>query len=271
MARSALRSKRGQQSSDLRIGLGDLAGIAFGHRAARARIAVGCVRLEEVDPQEHPIREMLVDPRERAIDHRHARAARSRCVPAHRAASHRRRPRSRDSRRTACRAGTRPRTPPSRSPLPQASSPASAPCRPCASRCGGRRVPPGSSPVMIEACEGSVIGAVAYARSKRTPRRAIASMAGVRAEASPYAPTRSARSVSMVTSTRCRAWLRRRRGPIAGAGRERRSRDRGQTQAACRDFAASRLRDVQSRFTVSGALRNATSGTIALNVVSSVG
>ena len=54
------------------------------------------------------------------------------------------------------------------------------------------------------ACEGSVMGAVANARRKRTPRELIASMAGVRASAQPYAPTRSARSVSTVMITTVR-------------------------------------------------------------------
>ena len=58
---------------------------------------------------------------------------------------------------------------------------------------------------MIVACEVSVIGAALKACSKRTPRAASASIAGVRAAVYPYAPTRSARSVSMVMSRRLRA------------------------------------------------------------------
>ena len=55
---------------------------------------------------------------------------------------------------------------------------------------------------MIDACDGSVIGAGAYARSNRAPRIASASIVGVRAREYPYAPTRSARSVSTVINTR---------------------------------------------------------------------
>ena len=49
--------------------------------------------------------------------------------------------------------------------------------------------------------EGSVRGTVAYAALKRIPFAATLSSAGVRAIFDPYAPTRSARSVSIVIST----------------------------------------------------------------------
>lgn len=57
---------------------------------------------------------------------------------------------------------------------------------------------------MIEACAGSVIGAVANARVNTAPSRPRESMVGVRAAPYPYAPTRSARSVSIVKRIRLR-------------------------------------------------------------------
>lgn len=58
---------------------------------------------------------------------------------------------------------------------------------------------------MIDACDGSVMGATAKARVNTAPSRARPSMVGVCAAAWPYAPIRSARSVSIVKRIRLRA------------------------------------------------------------------
>src|SRR5205809_2368198 len=53
---------------------------------------------------------------------------------------------------------------------------------------------------MMEACEGKVTGALAYARVKRSAPPARRSSVGVRCPVPPNAPTRSERSVSTVIS-----------------------------------------------------------------------
>src|SRR5262245_46865832 len=58
----------------------------------------------------------------------------------------------------------------------------------------------GSRPVRIVACAASVSGALVKARSKRVPVAASLSKAGVAPSGAPYAPSRSARVVSRVTS-----------------------------------------------------------------------
>src|SRR5436305_3379466 len=60
----------------------------------------------------------------------------------------------------------------------------------------------GDSAVRIDACDGSVSGALAYARVKRTAPAARRSRFGVSCRELPNAPTRSTRSVSIVMSSR---------------------------------------------------------------------
>ncbi len=64
---------------------------------------------------------------------------------------------------------------------------------------------------------GSVMGAGVIAFSKRIPSRAKTSMPGVAPALEPYAPTWSARSVSMVTITMLSADFGRKAGRHAAA------------------------------------------------------
>jgi hypothetical protein len=59
----------------------------------------------------------------------------------------------------------------------------------------------GVRPVRIDACAGSVIGACENAWEYRTPDEDRRSSVGVSPRAAPYAPSRSRRRVSIVTSS----------------------------------------------------------------------
>src|SRR5262245_18064131 len=65
--------------------------------------------------------------------------------------------------------------------------------------------PGGYRPVRIVACDGSVTGAAAYARSNTAPDPASSSTNDACEQAYPYTLTWSARIVSIVTCSRLRA------------------------------------------------------------------